>query len=504
MNSRPKPGESEEDLLKLEAEYLGKVINQNVKSVVAQDDGSRPKNRQPSDNIVRDQLDFVGISDDIIIQERIVDVKSGSATCEFPALIVKGFPQPFARDKMIKSSPGGRSIFAQQLKAKRENAVSREGRHDAPVPQKKHKFGERSTIQENLSGREDLVEKIHEENITKLECLSEDEIRQQQKVLLSQLNPQLIEVLRKRRTQERVSGAGSATGSFPAIEEAGEQKEEPMSVDDDDGAIVGRGKGKVSVCESAQLKGGEEVKGDGPMDDQPLSSGSDKETTDGALEVEIPKELEEGIDKHRWLHMDVKEAEKLTWIGEIPKPMPVQPGVGHVARFDFEGVILPYDADIPVTKALHHHGSEPGRPGYTLDELLILSRSSVAQQRTLALTTLAAILKTAKQGYYDSCLDEPLLPLLVERDILTLFRFSLDENSHLVLLPAALAISQLIVDEPDEVCLDLLLGLPRSFEQPCLAPKSPPKTDHETKDNILARGDLVKGALQMDLLPRIR
>jgi hypothetical protein len=57
------------------------------------------------------------------------------------------------------------------------------------------------------------------------------------------------------------------------------------------------------------------------------------------------------------------------------------------------GLLLPYaDDKINVTQSLHHHGEEPERPGYTLQELLKLSRCSVLQQRILALTTLANIL----------------------------------------------------------------------------------------------------------------
>lgn len=57
------------------------------------------------------------------------------------------------------------------------------------------------------------------------------------------------------------------------------------------------------------------------------------------------------------------------------------------------GFLLPYaDDGVNVTQALHHHGEEPERPGYTLQELLKISRSSVLQQRVLALTTLANIL----------------------------------------------------------------------------------------------------------------
>jgi hypothetical protein len=54
-----------------------------------------------------------------------------------------------------------------------------------------------------------------------------------------------------------------------------------------------------------------------------------------------------------------------------------------------------------VTQALHHHGEEPERPGYTLQELLKISRSSVLQQRVLALTTLANILDKVMSSTYE-------------------------------------------------------------------------------------------------------
>lgn len=57
------------------------------------------------------------------------------------------------------------------------------------------------------------------------------------------------------------------------------------------------------------------------------------------------------------------------------------------------GNLLPPEADLPVTKALHHHGSEPERAGYTLEELLLFSRSSVTQQRVLGLSAIANVLR---------------------------------------------------------------------------------------------------------------
>eukprot|EP00298_Acanthocystis_sp_HF-20_P015311 c21096_g1_i1.p1 GENE.c21096_g1_i1~~c21096_g1_i1.p1 ORF type:complete len:173 (+),score=54.35 c21096_g1_i1:39-557(+) len=54
--------------------------------------------------------------------------------------------------------------------------------------------------------------------------------------------------------------------------------------------------------------------------------------------------------------------------------------------------------EIGVENSLHHHGLEPHRPGYTLFELLHLTRSQFPQQRTISLLTLSKILLNSKNN----------------------------------------------------------------------------------------------------------
>lgn len=56
--------------------------------------------------------------------------------------------------------------------------------------------------------------------------------------------------------------------------------------------------------------------------------------------------------------------------------------------------------DIPVYHGLHHHGKDPSSPGYTLEELFILARSSFLQQRVLALQVLAKIMRQVLLVYF--------------------------------------------------------------------------------------------------------
>ena len=55
-------------------------------------------------------------------------------------------------------------------------------------------------------------------------------------------------------------------------------------------------------------------------------------------------------------------------------------------RFGFRGTIITSQASasIPVTLGLHHHGRNPGAAGYTINELSIYARSTVAAQRCFA------------------------------------------------------------------------------------------------------------------------
>lgn len=65
------------------------------------------------------------------------------------------------------------------------------------------------------------------------------------------------------------------------------------------------------------------------------------------------------------------------------KPAAAEPS--NVPRFDFEGRLVQPGADIAQHAGLHHHGESPQAAGYTLKELFLLARSSVAAQRAIAL-----------------------------------------------------------------------------------------------------------------------
>ncbi|KAJ2718674.1 hypothetical protein GGI07_005644 [Coemansia sp. Benny D115] len=80
---------------------------------------------------------------------------------------------------------------------------------------------------------------------------------------------------------------------------------------------------------------------------------------------------------------------------------PLSKPSAHV-RFAFDGQIMTEDqAEIPTQAGLHHHGDDPDKPGYTIPELLHLSRSTVPAQRSIALSVLGCIFHKINVGAWD-------------------------------------------------------------------------------------------------------
>lgn len=169
----------------------------------------------------------------------------------------------------------------------------------------------------------------------------------------------------------------------------------------------------------------------------------------------------------------------------------------------FSGLLLPYRDESLINKGLHHHGEEPERPGYSLQELLHLSRSSTQQQRCTALTTMANIMEKTRKGWYDKALNPAPLVALSQKNILLLLRFALDDSSVAVVTAALQALRAFLVSEADEVCLDRLHEF-EGYTQPTLMPKLEEKDTSNLKDHELAQLDAVATLLRSDILLRIR
>uniref|UniRef100_A0A1B6L9P3 RNA polymerase II-associated protein 1 n=1 Tax=Graphocephala atropunctata TaxID=36148 RepID=A0A1B6L9P3_9HEMI len=284
---------------------------------------------------------------------------------------------------------------------------------------------------------------IHEENVKRLAAMTPLEIEEERNKLIANMDPSVVDFLRSR---------------------------------------------KSTISNSNLIK----------IDDA-VSESSNMECSSTPSVIKTP--AAELVNKYP--NMDVIEPDKLEWMQEVPAPPLPAPGCPYSARFNFDGELLPYTDDTQ-TDGLHHHGEEPDRPGYTLQELMQLSRSSMLQQRVTAISTLANIFLKASD--YDYCLERPLLPQLLNSELYLLLRFSLDDPVRSVVSAAIAAITNLLVNVKDEGCLDRLLGLVSGLRQPSFYVHLDLKPSElgELKDTELLKVDVIRGALRTHLLPRFR
>lgn len=179
---------------------------------------------------------------------------------------------------------------------------------------------------------------------------------------------------------------------------------------------------------------------------------SDVEMKDARQSAEILTDIDVLKDENskNWLNFDVIEPAKLEWMRDLPKNMPeLKPGEHYEARFDWKGVLLPFkptenDTTVSSTE-LYLHGDDSHRPGYTLQELFRLARSTVVQQRVSALRAVGGILSIYNQGYYDGIFELPI------SKVFFLLRYAFDDNTASMLEESAKALSALFYNETDEV-----------------------------------------------------
>lgn len=230
------------------------------------------------------------------------------------------------------------------------------------------------------------------------------------------------------------------------------------------------------------------------------------------------------VTRHKeWLHMDTVELEKLQWTQDLPPLRQQQTQERMQARFSLQGELLAPDVDLPTHLGLHHHGEEAERAGYSLQELFHLTRSQVSQQRALALHVLAQVISRAQAGEFGDRLVGSVLHLLLDAGFLFLLRFSLDDRVEGVIAAAVRALRALLVVPGDEKLLDSTFSW---YLGAAVFPLMPSQEDKEDEDedaeplgekakrktpeegnrppSDLARHDVIKGLLATNLLPRLR
>ncbi|KAK8731111.1 hypothetical protein OTU49_007805 [Cherax quadricarinatus] len=359
------------------------------------------------------------------------------------------------------------------------------------------------------------IEKIHQESLARIASLSHEERIKEQQELLSQLSPEQITFLRSLRTRRDKTKTVSTprqddttTHDGMITKSTSMEVEDSNSNDKDDLPHFSSFKPSIVPVHDESSSGQDNYKVTFSDDVEMLNLHDDDDEPVPDSQLPIPPS-----QAHKWLHMDKVEMEKLKYFTDLPKPKPLKNNEGFIARFNFKGDILPYDADISHLEGLHKHGKEPGRAGYSMDELFILIRSKVLAQRQLGLRTLGNILRNAKEGFYDTCVNPPIMQLVVEAGAVLLLRFALDDSSHLVFGEAVRGLYYLIASEPDEQCLvmaqpwvpaGLEPGIASNIHASEKARQELDQEEAELKDFEIIKLDVIRALVRMDTHIRLR
>lgn len=419
-----------------------------------------------------------------------------------------GFPKVFKLDDIKltkKNTNSNQSLFRQHI------STLTSVKNDSLKVQK-NEFLHRNKEEANFIAEDQLAIEIHQENLDNLAKMSETEILKEKKILENTLDPKIIQFLKNKKKREKrlieeenVKRTTSVINKAIVTTEAAcfSKKMKLFSSDNYDVKIEDN-TSSVSIAKETTID--EEISNDKktklPLNEKDIKMDCENDT------VSIPKSPKELLKTGKqkgWLHMDTPEPEKLKWMEDLPEEKEDEPtNEEYNARFDFNGLLLPYkDENLTLDKGLHHHGEEPERPGYSLQELLQLTRSSIQQQRCKALTTLANVMEKTHEGRYDKALHPSPLTALSQKNILLLLRFSLDDSSIAVVTATLQALRAFLVSEADEICLDRLHGF-NGYIEPILMPQLEEKDTSTLKDHELAQLDAVATLLRSDFLLRIR
>lgn len=434
---------------------IGDILEKNVEEP--------PKNKQAS--IEDDKVYFPTVIPSVLgnIVEKNLDVHISFESQPMPS---QGFPEVTKRDPSLK--PLQNTVHNQNLELNQEQCTKMEV--DDQISNK-----EKSNIPVNVPDKSYMVSSkeatdIHNENIKLLGSMSQKDILEEQQKLLTSLDPRLIEFIKAKRQ-------GQPNNKL-------QENTQNISVQMD----------TSSVTEAFQKPS--EVNIVQPTLDDVIPKTSDYDDLWDNDVLTHPQ-------VNKWLHFDSLEKDKLEWMKSIEKSKEVKPDEPYEARFDFTGYLLPYTIEYTEqTKTLFHHGEEPHRPGYSLNELIELSRSAVTQQRVMALNTLAGIIEYYNAGTYKDFLELPL------SKIFFIVRIAMDENKVIILEPALKAMRNLLYSRIDEASLDALIGFEEGNRQPWLENDKSEieeldSKESDLKDFHLAEIDLIAAILRTDILQRL-
>ncbi|NXX46372.1 RPAP1 protein, partial [Tricholaema leucomelas] len=560
MLSRPKPGESEADLLHFQNQFLAARASPAVKLVKKADkrkgkegntDAERPPLQDSKDVVMLDDFPdtlpaltpappkksksaSVHFEDEdpeerleshdrhiTAVFSKIIERDTSAVAVTMPVPTGDPFPRTFHRSEIkseVKVSSGRKSIFAQKMAARTaektaaapsaaECVLMRSAAPDAlrgsaaevPLPRIKD-AGDILTSQRScLITGEGLGSQKSDQEAEAIHKENLEKLRSMSEEEILQEQEKLLAQLDSDLVAFLKSRRGGNEGQKKELKKERNRPEEFA----ESLPVAQHGVGSSPCVQELGLE-----------DSLRKEENRKVEITDDILPVKPKKE---------WIHMDNVEFEKLEWMKDLPSLRQKKTKERMQARFSLKGELIPADADLPTHLGLHHHGEEAERAGYSLQELFHLSRSQVIQQRTLALQVLGRIVQKAKAGEFASSLKGSILRLLLDAGFLFLLRFSLDDAVDNVMAAAVGALRALLVSLDDEKYLDWTFSwyqgmaafpfVPSNEEEEeeeeeelDVTEKSQDKKlkDENKPDPDVARYDVVKGLLKTRIQHRLR
>ncbi|XP_066914199.1 RNA polymerase II-associated protein 1-like [Clytia hemisphaerica] len=401
-----------------------------------------------------------------------------------------GFPSvPIIKaDKVNKSKTGKKkSLFAQQFnKLDKKKDLGQENIPNQPKDQTAD--SQNVTKDEELpldsldeaaslnivSCGDSIKTGIDEENRSKLDSMSKEEILEEQEKLLSTLDPKLVAFL-KNRSAKRT--------------EKTEQKKPNKS--------------SLTAPKSVRIQVDETQVNDADITQKKTGNEDDPDPLNPFAEFDIQKD---------YVNMKDIEKDKLEWMKKVPKIELNQESI--TPRFDFEGNLLSPDQDTPTHLGLHHHGNDPGLPGYSLEELFQMIRSNFLQHRNIGLQTLSKIIEKYHKGTYIDNLSTDLLEICLNAGLVFILRWSLDEQTEQIYSASLAALANVLFIERDQEAIEKISYSEDGFRLPSLCTYYKKREEEMTKeeqeenrdptDAELMERDIVKALIQMRILPRLR
>ena len=243
-------------------------------------------------------------------------------------------------------------------------------------------------------------ESIDSENKKKLASMSDAEILTEQKDLVKELSPSLMERLLKRSKADDLTKDPQPTHLSPTNHRFEERKRTTPAQ-------------KRNEQTEKAVRFAEDDIVDPPNHDNPsdkLEAVPTRPASDldhPSFQVPKPQSPREPDPNSPSFFQDLHQKyfaslpadpSKLAWMQPANNDLSYSPDSQFIEipnlRFNFNGsLITPRQAgDVAVTEGLHHHEDAPSSAGYTVPELARLSRSSVASQRCIAYQTLGRIM----------------------------------------------------------------------------------------------------------------